>query len=76
VIPFRNNFFLVGGVVAVQFMHLIAMHIPILNQVLDIRPVSFETWIVSALSALSIIMVMEIYKLYLRFGRRDPLYSV
>lgn len=76
VIPFRNNVFLVGGVVAVQLMHLAAMQIPALNQVLDIRPVSFDIWIMSALSALSIIMVMEIYKLYLRFGRRGPVCSV
>ncbi len=75
-IPIRNNPFLVGGVVAVQVIHLTAMHIPGLNQVLDIRPLSFETWIWSALSALSIILVMEIYKLYLRYGRPEPVYSV
>lgn len=73
-IPIRNNPFLVGGVVTVQLIHLAAMHIPGLNHVLDIRPLSFETWIWSALPALSIILVMELYKLYLRLSRGDHVF--
>lgn len=69
-IPIRNNPFLVGGVVTLQLAHLAAMHIPGLSHVLDIRPLSFETWIGSALPALSIVLVMELYKLYLHLGHR------
>lgn len=69
-IPILNNPFLVGGIVTVQLFHLAAMHLPGLNHVLDIRPVSLETWIWLALPALSVILVMEIYKIYLRLIRR------
>lgn len=70
VIPIQNNPFLVGGVVTVQLIHLGAMHIPGLNHILDIQPLSLETWVWSALPALSIILVMETYKTYLRLTRR------
>ena len=61
-VPIRNNPFLVGGVLAVQLIHLAAMNIPGINTVLDIQPLNFETWLWSALPALSIILVMETYK--------------
>lgn len=69
-IPIRNNPFLVWGVIAVQIIHIGAMNVPGLALILDIEPVSFETWIRIALPALSIIVVMEIYKLFLRSVRR------
>lgn len=70
-VPIRNNPFLVLGVVAVQMLHLAAMHIPWLSTVLDIQPVSPATWLWSALPALSIIVVMELYKALKR--RAHPL---
>jgi calcium-translocating P-type ATPase len=70
-IPIRNNPFLVVGVVTVQLIHLVAMNIPWLNEVLDIRPLSFDVWVMSALPALSVILVMELYKVYLGRTQRD-----
>lgn len=67
-IPFGNNRFLVLGVIGVQSLHLAAMHIPGLNGVLDIAPVSVEHWLWAAGAALSVIVVMEGYKLVI--GRR------
>ena len=61
-VPFRNNPFLVIGVVAVQITHLLAMNLPGLSAVLDLQPVSLTVWFQCALPALSIILVMEIYK--------------
>jgi magnesium-transporting ATPase (P-type) len=65
-VPIRNNPFLVGGVVLVQLIHLAAMNTPSLSTVLDIRPLSLETWLWSALPAFSIILVMEVYKFVVR----------
>lgn len=68
--PFRNNRFLVLGVVAVQGLHITAMYIPGLSNVLDIAPVPGEQWLWAAASALSVIVVMELYKIAIR--RRPP----
>jgi len=62
-VPFRNNPFLIIGVIAVQAIHLLAMNLPGLSAVLDLQPVSMTVWLQSALPAVSIILVMEIYKL-------------
>lgn len=70
VMPFRNNRFLILGVVAVQGLHITAMYVPGLNNVLDIAPVPVEQWLWAAFSALSVIVVMELYKLAIR--RRQP----
>ncbi len=66
VVPLKNNPFLVIGVFAAQGIHIIAMYTPGLNSVLDIAPVPIETWLLLAGTALSVIIVMEIYKLLVR----------
>lgn len=60
--PFRNNYFLVIGVVMMQGLHIFAMHIPFMHELLNINPVSFETWLIFFIIAGSIIIVMEIFK--------------
>ncbi len=64
--PLRNNPFLVAGVVLVQLIHLLAMNLPGISTVLDLEPVSLQTWLWSALPALSIVLLMELYKLLIR----------
>ncbi|MCB1672274.1 MAG: HAD-IC family P-type ATPase [Gammaproteobacteria bacterium] len=68
-IPIRNNPFLILGVVGVQLLHIAAMNLPGLSHVLDIEPVSLKSWIGSALMALSVIAVMECYKVFRRAGQ-------
>ena len=65
-VPFRNNPFLILGVVAVQIIHLLAMNLPGLSSVLDLQPVSPVIWLQCAFPALSIIVVMEIFKYFKR----------
>ena len=65
-VPFRNNPFLILGVLAVQIIHLLAMNLPGLSVVLDLQPVSPFLWLQAALPALSIIVIMEIYKAFKR----------
>ena len=61
-IPLKNNHFLVGGVVLVQLIHITAMNIPGLSTVLDIAPLDFKTWLWSAMPAVAVVLVMELYK--------------
>ena len=45
-----------------QGLHLLAMHIPFMHELLSISPVSFETWLNYLIIAVIIIVVMEIFK--------------
>ena len=61
-VPLRNNYFLVIGVILMQGLHLFAMHLPFMHELLSINPVSFETWLIFFIIAGIIIVVMEIFK--------------
>lgn len=61
-VPLRNNYFLIIGVVLMQGLHILSMHIPFMHELLGISPVSFETWLVFFIIAGTIIVVMEIFK--------------
>jgi magnesium-transporting ATPase (P-type) len=61
-VPFRNNYLLVIGVVLMQVLHILAMHIPFMQELLSISPVSFESWLVTFVIAGLIVFVMEIFK--------------
>jgi magnesium-transporting ATPase (P-type) len=60
--PFRNNYFLVIGVILMQGLHIFAMHIPFMHELLSISPVSFEVWLILFIIAGIIIIMMEIFK--------------
>jgi len=61
-VPLSNNRWLIFAVFLAQGLHIAAMHIPVLGGVLDVAPVSFNTWVIAAIPALLIIAVMEGYK--------------
>lgn len=61
-VPLRNNYFLVIGVVLMQGLHILAMHIPFMHDLLSISPVSFEDWLLSFVIASMVVIVMEIFK--------------
>ena len=61
-VPFRNNYFLIIGIVMMQGLHIVAMHIPFMQKLLSISPVSFITWLNLLIIASFIILVMEIFK--------------
>ena len=71
-VPIGNNPFLVFGVIAVQLIHLAAMNIPGISTVLDLAQVDLGTWLLSALPAVFIVVVMETYKLWLRAYGAKP----
>jgi magnesium-transporting ATPase (P-type) len=65
--PLRNPLLLIGTVAA-QSMHIAAMYIPGLSTVLEVSPVSFGQWVSYLVVALSLLLMSELYKVYLRRG--------
>jgi magnesium-transporting ATPase (P-type) len=62
-VPLSSNWLLVGAVVAAHGAHIAAMYIPGLNTLLGIAPVSGSQWLQTAAMALSLILIMELYKI-------------
>lgn len=60
--PLSRNLFLVGSVIAAQAIHQIAMHIPVLQDVLGLEPVTLTQWGVLFAAACIIVVIMEIFK--------------
>ncbi|RRR69318.1 MAG: HAD family hydrolase [Candidatus Viridilinea halotolerans] len=66
-VPIQRNLFLVIGVVAALGIHLLAMYmLPFMQNVLEVAPVSLGEFGLMAGLALSILVVMEIFKLVWR----------
>ena len=64
--PWRANPLLLGTILGAQALHLVAMHVPRAEAVLGTRPVRVEIWFLLLMVALSLMLVMEIYKLIRR----------
>jgi len=70
-IPLRSNPLLVLAVVVAQGVHIGAMYVPGLNDVLGVQPVALESWGILLAIAASLLLVDEIAKfLHRRAG--DP----
>jgi len=61
-IPLRNNYTLVLGVLAMQGLHIAVLHIPLMQDLLKVAPVSFEDWAKLLPTAAIILLVMEVFK--------------
>ena len=61
-VPIRANLLLVGTVAAAQGVHLLAMYLPGLSGVLETAPVSALQWLALLAVALSLLLVMELFK--------------
>lgn len=67
-IPIRSNWFLLFAVIGSQLIHIGAMYVPGLSDILEIAPVSIEEWVMVLPLALSLLGVMEAYKWVRRRG--------
>lgn len=67
-IPLSRNYVLIAGIILAQGLHILSMHIPFMQKLLGVEPVSFGEWFVTLLMALSILGVMEVFK-WIRGGR-------
>jgi len=63
-----RNPILLFGTIAAQLIHIVAMYVPWISDVLNIEPVSFSHWLKLLGVAITVLVAMEIYKwLRLRF---------
>lgn len=62
-VPLSRNWLLVCGVLLAQGIHVLIMHLPLMQKVLGVAPVSFAHWLLLTLLALPLVVVMELYKL-------------
>jgi Ca2+-transporting ATPase len=69
-VPLKNNYYLIGGILIAQGIHIAAMFTPVMQDLLGIGPVSIATW--CALLTLSSLVVvgMEIFK-WVKFRLRS-----
>ena len=61
-IPLASNPLLIAAVIAAQGVHIAAMFTPGLRDVLGVAPIAVADWFMIAAVALSLIVVMELYK--------------
>lgn len=65
-IPLSSNYFLIIAVVAAQGVHILCMHIPFMQEILRIQPITFQEWSMILLLAIPILLVVELFKYVLR----------
>ncbi len=61
--PLRNPI-LLWGTLAAQGIHILALHVPVMQKVLSVQPVSMQNWLSGLALALSLVIVMELHKLW------------
>ncbi|RYD92119.1 MAG: ATPase, partial [Sphingobacteriales bacterium] len=60
--PLKNNYMLIGGIVLAQLAHISASYIPGLNTTLNLEPITFNEWILLLPTAVTVLLVMEVFK--------------
>lgn len=61
-IPIKNNMILIIGVAIAQLLHLASLHIPLMQKVLGVQPISLAQFAMMLLFALTLLGVMELFK--------------
>jgi magnesium-transporting ATPase (P-type) len=69
-IPLSHNPLLVLGVAGALLSHVAAMHVPLMQKVLSIGPISSQAWLMLGVTALSLLAVMELQKVSWRWRAR------
>ncbi|HTF22019.1 MAG TPA: HAD-IC family P-type ATPase, partial [Chryseolinea sp.] len=62
-LPLSNNYTLIVGLIVAQSVHISAAYIPGLNETLQLEPITMREWLILLPAALSILVVMEVFKL-------------
>lgn len=65
-VPLSRNYLLVFGVFIAQGIHILSMHLPFMQDLLRIQPVSLYYWQMLLMLAGGILVVMELFKWYIR----------
>jgi magnesium-transporting ATPase (P-type) len=61
-VPINQNIILVFGVLVAQGIHILSMHIPFMQNVLRVEPITFIEWAEVLVPAIPLLLVMEIFK--------------
>lgn len=61
-IPISNNYMLVFGVLLAQALHILVLHVPIMQELLSVQPIGLEEWGRLLLTATVLVVVMELFK--------------
>lgn len=69
-VPLRNNRFLFVAIAAGLSAHIAALHVPFMQAVFSTVPLAWEHWLMVTVVGLSIIVVAEIDKVFIRRRRR------
>jgi hypothetical protein len=69
-VPFAANPFLILAIGGAQGCHVAALYLPGLSDVLAVQPVAALDWLLVAAVALTLLLVMEVRKAWLR--RSNP----
>jgi hypothetical protein len=62
-VKISRNYFLVAGVIAAQLLHVASMQLPFMQDLLKIKPVTLKEWGIALGLALTLLIVMEIFKI-------------
>jgi magnesium-transporting ATPase (P-type) len=69
--PLSNNPLLAVGVAVALLLHVGAMHLPLMQRVLAVGPITADEWILFPAVALSLLAVMELHKLGWKWRQRN-----
>jgi magnesium-transporting ATPase (P-type) len=69
-IPFSNNWPVIASVVGAQAVHIGAAYLPGLRDVLEMQPISIALWLTLVPIALTLLFVMELFKLAVGWKER------
>jgi magnesium-transporting ATPase (P-type) len=67
-VPLRNNYFLIGGVILMQGLHIVSLHVPLMQDILGLAPVTPAQWFFCLCTGSTVIIVMELFKILNRQG--------
>lgn len=65
-VPLHHNWLLLFGVLGAQGLHIWVMHIPLMQDVLQVQPIDMQEWLWCALLAIILLIPMELFKAYKR----------
>jgi Ca2+-transporting ATPase len=65
-VPLSRNYVLVFGVLVATGLHILAMHVPVMQRILQVAPIRFDEWLIPFVMASVMLVVMEIFKFFRR----------
>jgi magnesium-transporting ATPase (P-type) len=65
-VPLGANPFLILAIIVAQGCHVAAMYLPGLREVLAVQPIALQDWLLVAALAVSLLLLMELRKAWLR----------